>query len=91
MMDNTLKTQIRWGDHDIEVYTKVKGSETQYKKVDLKDFMGTEELPDYDLSIRWTLRKDTRPRRKLQFRKDGPHPSILGECWTQRPTRTSND
>ena len=63
--DSSLKTQLRWGDRDIKIFMKTKGSQEQYMETDLKEFMGKEELPDCDLYIRWTLRKDIRPSRKL--------------------------
>ena len=35
-----LKTQVRWGEGDIEIYTKVKGSQEQFKEERLERFHG---------------------------------------------------
>ena len=39
--DKFLKTQICWGEKDVEIFTKLKGSQEPLKKTDLKEFMGT--------------------------------------------------
>ena len=36
--------------------------------------MGTSSLPEYDLKIKWTLKKEGLPRRKLDFRKGDVEP-----------------
>ena len=55
--DKTLKTQMRWGDKDVEIHVKTKGSEEPYRKVNLKDFMGDTPLPEFDSKVKWTQRK----------------------------------
>ena len=72
--DPELKTQIRWGSKDVEMYTKKRGSEEQFRKTELKDFMGTSSLPEYDIKIKWTMKKEGLPRRKLDFRRVGIEP-----------------
>ena len=72
----SLKTQIRWGDSDMEIHTKTKGSEDPFKKVDINEFMGDEALPEIDLSVKW---KTSFARRNLSFKKTGPIiPSLKG-------------
>ena len=72
-IDKSLKTQIRWGSKDIEIFTKVKGSNEPLRKVKLTTFM---ELPDIDMKAQWKIREELKPRRKLDFsRKKSGHPS----------------
>ena len=74
-----LKTQMRWGEHDIEIYTKERGTKQGYKKTDLKGFMGENFLPDIDLAVKWQLRAPGLSRRKLNFGKTrGELPSRQG-------------
>ena len=74
--DKSLKTQIRWGTNDIEIYTKERGKEEQFKKTSLREFMGDEILPEFDMSIKWLPRNSNRTRRKLAFKKPGDLPSL---------------
>ena len=67
--DKLLKTQIHWGVKDIEIFTKEKGTKDQFRKEDLKAFMGTEELPKFDTKLQWKVRKEGKPRRELNFYK----------------------
>ena len=63
--DKYLKTQVRFGNKDLEVWTKEKGSEDPFLQVSLKEFLGTEELPDFDDDIKWRKTKDRAPRRRV--------------------------
>ena len=63
--DPYLKTQVRFGDKDLIVLTKEKGSEDPYRVADLKSFVGNQELPDFDITIRWRIQEDRPPRRRL--------------------------
>ena len=65
--DPTLKTQLRWGHKDIEIYLKTKGQQEQYRKTSLKDFMGNENLPEFDTSVKWQHRRDSKFSRKPIF------------------------
>ena len=38
--DPKLKTQIRWGDNDIEIFVKEKGTDAQLKKQNLRELHG---------------------------------------------------
>ena len=69
-LDLRLKTQIRWGDTDTEIYIKEKGEQQHYKITDLLDFMGEEVLPDIDMSVKWAQRAEGLSRRKLTFRQE---------------------
>ena len=50
--DNTLKNSSKMGDKDVEIYIKTKGSEEQFRKIPLKEFMGETELPEVDSKIK---------------------------------------
>ena len=62
-----LKTQLRWGESDIEIFTKEKGTEEPLKRKDLYEFMGKEDLPKFDSSIKWTKKSERKTRIKLIF------------------------
>ena len=48
-----LKTQLRFGRADIEVYTKYRGEAAGYRVTKLEDFTDPKLLPAFDHSIRW--------------------------------------
>ena len=76
--DPTLKTQMRWGPRDIEIYLKTKGSKEQYKKEELNTFMGDSPLPEYDLRVQW--RANGGQRKQLDFaRKKSAPPSTRND------------
>ena len=50
--DKTLKTQIRFGTKDLELWTKTKGSEEQFRKVDIGEFFGKDVHYYLNLIIR---------------------------------------
>ena len=62
-MDNPqLKTQLRFGKKDVEVYTKLRGDDQGFKKVHLEDFTETKLIPKFDAKIKWRRYKDKIPR-----------------------------
>ena len=61
--NSNLKTQIRIGENDFEVYTKVKGSQDPYTKEDLNEIMDMVKAPKFNHSIKWK-RKPIQPERK---------------------------
>ena len=68
-VDKMLKTQIRWGCKDVEIYLKEKGSKEPMKKADLREFMGKDTLPDFDFDLqkKWIDRREQPVRKKLNF------------------------
>ena len=60
-----LKTQIRFGDRDLIVLTKEKWSDDPYKIVDLETFMAGNNLPQFDMTLRWRAQEDRSPRRRV--------------------------
>ena len=65
--DRDIKTQIRFGENDVEVLNKTRGAEEPYRNVDLTEFMDGEELPAFDHSKKWAVRPDRPPRRKIIY------------------------
>ena len=67
--NNNIKTQMRFGRQDIEVMTKVRGSNDPYKLTSLKEICQKEGKPDvipeFDEKIKWNRKKDKQPRRPL--------------------------
>ena len=56
--------------------------------------MGTEELPKFDMTLQWRIRKDTKPRRELNFQKNKTalpaitkgNSQVLQELYTENST-----
>ena len=63
--DESLKTQIRFGDKDLMILTKEKGSQEPFYSEDLESFIDGEELPEVDMSIKWRFHEDRPPRRRV--------------------------
>ena len=82
-MNPKLKTQVRFGTTDLEIYITFKGEDDPFKSVPLEDFLGTEELPAYEEKIKWTRHRDRAPRRRVTSSRFG---SPAGrEQTTQKP------
>ena len=67
--NSDLKTQMRFGKSDIEVLTKIRGSDEPYKIVSIKqickDAGNVEKIPDFDDKLKWHKRNDKIPHRPL--------------------------
>ena len=74
--DDNLKTQLRFGRKDVEVFIKTRGEETGFRKVNLSDFLDIKKVPDFDTNTKWKKYTDRPPRRKASPR----------ECRTERPS-----
>ena len=75
-----LKTQLRFGFKDIEVFTKTKGEGEPYKQVNIKDL--TEEIvPEFNHKIKWRKQTDRLPYRtnRGQHRGQTPAGEVTGE------------
>ena len=64
-----MKTQIRFGRKDLELYTKEKGKYLPYTKVELEDFMDVSKLPTFDHSISWKRHSERKFRSKVEYSK----------------------
>ena len=61
----SLKTQLRFGKRDLELFVKYKGDKAPYKLVKLEDFTDPLSIPAFDHTIRWKYHEDKPPRRRL--------------------------
>ena len=68
-LDQDLKTQIRFGSKDLELYLKERGSEEGFRKTSLREFLGKEQLPKFDHSVRWRRKVNRSERRVPNYRK----------------------
>ena len=79
-----LKTQLRFGRKDIEIYTKLKGEDKGYRKVTLTDFTDMSKIAKFNAKIKWKRYQDKPPRRTQKTWKDfGQRPSTLGQIQQQ--------
>ena len=58
--NNNIKTQIRFEDTDIELYTKERGSDAPFQPVGINDKASKVDLPPIDFNAKWR-RKEDRP------------------------------
>ena len=65
MEDNDIKTQLRFGPKDIDIYVKYKSEGVPFKPVRSEDFTDATRVPDFDHTIKWKCFLDKPPRRKL--------------------------
>ena len=60
-----IKTQVRFGQKDLEILIKNKGSEEPFQKVDLMEFIGKDKIPEFDHKMKWNYTKERPPRRRV--------------------------
>ena len=63
LADPLLKTQVRFCSKDLEILTKEKGTEEPFEKIELKEFLGGDTIPQFDFKMKWKLQRDRPPRR----------------------------
>ena len=68
--DKSLKTQMRFAHKDIEVLIKHKGENEPFRAVNLKEFIGDNNVPEFNYNIRWKHQPDRPPRRRLYSNSD---------------------
>ena len=74
--DSNLKTQLRLGRKDIEIYTKQRGEEQGFKKVELEEFTDVTLVPGFDNNVKWRIYTDKPQRKKSsQWEDKGERPS----------------
>ena len=69
--DTDLKTQLRFGVKDLEIFTKTRGSEDPYHKIPLEEVTNVESIPVFDHSLKWKKKNEHPPRRKIQYQMNG--------------------
>ena len=60
-----LKTQIRFGTNDLIILVKQKGSEDPFRIVELRDFTENQDIPPFDMTVKWRIQEDRIPRRRV--------------------------
>ena len=79
--DSTLKTQLRFGKHDVEILVKTKGEDGGFKKVDLDEFTDMNLIPKFNHLIKWRKYNDKPPCRPANHWEDlGPRPSTMNQA-----------
>ena len=78
-----LKTQLRIGLKDIDIMTKLKSSKEPFKMMKLCDFIGQENIPDFDCTIKWSQQTDKPPRRRLKSRNEMDEDPASGQTQTE--------
>ena len=80
--DKQLKMQLRFGEKDLEVYVKKKGTNGQFRKVELNEFVGKEvELPPFYAGIKWKMNSDRLSRKKLDYTERRGAPPSMRNRW----------
>ena len=65
-----LKTQVRFGELDLEVLIKRKGEGGPYRRIDMAEFLGRDTIPEFDNKVTWRRQLDKPPRRRVQSSSD---------------------
>ena len=63
--DSTLKTQIRFVEQDIGLFTKVKGTDDPFSELNMDNLQTDLCLPPVDFSVKWTMKADKEPWRRV--------------------------
>ena len=63
--DSTLKTQIRFVEQDIGLFTKTKGTEDPFTEMNMENLQTDLCLPPVDFSIKWSMKPDKEPWRRV--------------------------
>ena len=74
-----LKTQLRFGYKDVEVYTKYRGDNTGFRKVTLSEFTDVTTLPKFNANLKWKRFQDRPPRKSSHWEDLGARPSTAGQ------------
>ena len=76
--DKDTKTQIRFGKTDVEVYTKTRGHNEQYRQIKLEDICEIRDIPSFDFDIKWRRKDEQAQRRRAdQSPARGKPPSMI--------------
>ena len=63
--NKNTKTQMRFGERDVEILLKQRGTDEAYQKVPFETITDPRYIPKFEHNIKWTQGKDATPRRKL--------------------------
>ena len=62
--NSELKTQIRFMDSDISLFTKIRGSEEPFEEVNMVKLVAEIKLPAIDYSVKWNMKSEHQPWRR---------------------------
>ena len=65
--DKEIKTQMCFGKSDIEVYTKQRGKNEQYKLINHCDICPLDRIPNFNHDIKWRRKFESRDRRRADL------------------------
>ena len=89
--ERDLKTQIRYGARDIEVHTKMKGTGEGFKKTNLVEFMGENQIPTFDHTVKWKKRADKGEIRIPNYKiREERETNDIREKLTRKPIERKN-
>ena len=60
-----IKTQLRFGQRDVEILCKKRGSEEPYRTVSLDTITDPKRVPGFDHNMTWKQQEERAPRRQL--------------------------
>ena len=63
--DASLKTQIRFLENDIGLFTKEKGTDDPFEPVDMEELKNKIRLPEVDYTVVWKMREERQPWRRV--------------------------
>ena len=59
-----LKTQIRFVDKDIRLFTKERGTDDPFQEYDMSTLESEVQLPGVDYSVKWSMKQERQPWRR---------------------------
>ena len=70
-----MKTQLRFGHRDIEIFVKYRGDKAPFKKIKISELTDPDLVPGFDHSIQWKRHTDRPPRRTLRKPAEPGYPA----------------
>ena len=65
MREKNLKTQLRYGTRDVELWTKYRGENERYTLFPMEDIENDCQMPKFNHTARWNRKQERPPRRKV--------------------------
>ena len=75
MRNPDMKTQLRFGNKNIEIFVKYKGDNAPFKKIPISDLTDPDLVPGFNHSIHWKRHIDRPPRRTLRKTNEDETPA----------------
>ena len=88
--NKNIKTQVRYGNKDVELWTKTRGEDERYERMEMEEVEREAQLPKFDHLVRWQKRPDRPPRRLISPTKSWPDVPSLRRDPLEIPTDTVN-